>query len=94
MASRLHPGALNLKIVRKDSRALACGGPANSLFQSRLPLVAESAAICVRTPSTEPVTSNSPCFGQRNVLPSKTPGSISSASDLQIGHVAIVLIFW
>ena len=39
MASRLHPGALNLKIVRKDPRALACGGPANSLFQSRLPLV-------------------------------------------------------
>ena len=49
MASRLHPGALNLKIVRKDSRALACGGPANSLFQSRLPLVrSQRPYACVR----------------------------------------------
>src|SRR5262249_16476743 len=34
-------------------------------------------------------TPNSRCFRHRNHTPSKVPGSISSASDLQIGHVTI-----
>src|SRR5262249_2044683 len=34
-------------------------------------------------------TPNSRCFRHRNHTPSKVPGSISSASDLQIGHITI-----
>ena len=34
-------------------------------------------------------TPNSRCFRHRNHTPSKVPGSISSASALQIGHIVI-----
>jgi hypothetical protein len=34
-------------------------------------------------------TPNSRCFRHRNQTPSKVPGSISSASALQIGHIVI-----
>src|SRR5262249_56031502 len=36
-------------------------------------------------------TPNSRCFRHRNHTPSNVPRSISSASDLQIGHVAIAI---
>jgi hypothetical protein len=36
--------------------------------------------------NTESATLNSPCLLQLNLAPSNSPRSISSASDLQIGH--------
>jgi hypothetical protein len=66
--------------------------PGAVLSLARLRAVFHSAVlapISLGVCNTESATSNSRCIGQRYVLPSKRPGSISSAADLQIGHVAI-----
>src|SRR5580704_3354009 len=69
--------------------------PGAVLSLARLRAVFHSAVlapISLGVCNTESATSNSRCIGQRYVLPSKRPGSISSAADLQIGHVAIAFL--
>jgi hypothetical protein len=71
------------KVIGGDEGAGTKGGSALGERERVLPPLTVRALDSL---NTESATLNSPCLLQLNPAPSNSPRSISSASDLQIGH--------